>query len=384
MLVSGGGTGGHISPALAIIAEDQASPTPAEEILWLGTTGEMEETLVPRAGLRLVTIPGGGLHGVNPVRLLRNALSLFRGWLQARKLMHQFQPDVILLTGGYTNAPAALAAWEQRVPMLIFLPDIEPGLAIKSLSRLVTRIACTAEDSREFLPKDKVVVTGYPVRRELLLETNPAMARDSFDLAPDQPTLLVFGGSRGARTINNALLAVLEELLADVQIIHISGPLDWDQVEAATKALPTELASRYRPFPYLHNEMGRALCAADLVVARAGAATLGEFPAFGLPAILVPYPFAWRYQKVNADYMAAAGAAFSLQDELMATMLLPVIRDLMNDPQRLARMAQASRALYRPDAARSLVDQLAELAGRDESGPEKEPATLPPFRRNGQ
>lgn len=367
LLVSAGGTGGHIHPALSVVAENLASPTPAAAVLWLGTAGEMEETLVPRAGLSLETISGGGLHGVGLRRLLPNALGLLRGWLQARRVLRRFQPDVLLLTGGYTNAPAALAALERRVPMLIFLPDIEPGLAIKTLSRLARRVACTAEASLAYFPAGKGVVTGYPLRPGLVPDHDPAAARLSFNLQPDRPTLLVFGGSRGARTINQALLAILPALLAEAQVIHISGTPDWETVCTAAGELPADLRVRYRPFEYLHDEMGEALRSADLVVSRAGAATLGEFPAFGLPAILIPYPFAWRYQKVNADYLAAAGAALRLNDEDMAAELLPAIRRLLGDPQELDRMRQAARALHRPQAARAIADLLAALARREQA-----------------
>ncbi len=363
-MVSAGGTGGHISPALAIVAELQASATPAEATLWVGTAGEMEETLVPRAGLPLETISGGGLHGVGVSKLARNSVQLTRGWWQARGVLRRFRPDVILLTGGYTNGPVALAAWLRRTPMVIFLPDIEPGLAIKTLSRLASRIACTAEASRAYLPAGKAVATGYPVRPGLVPAMSPAEAREAFGLQSDRPTLLVFGGSRGARTINTALTAILPDLLTVCQVIHISGELDWDTVARRSAELPAELGQRYRPFAYLHEEMGPALRAADLVLSRAGAATLGEFPALGVPAVLVPYPFAWRYQKVNADYLVEAGAAVRLDDEKMASQLLPTLQQLLGDPEALGQMRTAMQALDRPGAARRVADLLVSLAGK--------------------
>jgi UDP-N-acetylglucosamine--N-acetylmuramyl-(pentapeptide) pyrophosphoryl-undecaprenol N-acetylglucosamine transferase len=322
----------------------------------------MEEELVPRAGLTLETISGGGMHGVGLVDLLGNGWRLMRGWRQARRLVNRFRPNVLLLTGGYTNGPVALAAWERHLPMVIFLPDIEPGLAIRVLSRLATRVACTAEASKEYLPADKVVVTGYPVRPDLLPTMSQAEARASFSLQPDLPTILVFGGSRGARTINHALLDILPELLADYQAIHISGHLDWELVTARASELAAELRVRYRPFSYLHEEMGRALRAADLAVSRAGAATLGEFPASGLPAVLIPYPYAWRYQKVNADYLEAAGAAIRLDDQDLATQLLPTIQRLMGDGATLRRMRAAAQTLDCPGAARRVADLLSSLS----------------------
>jgi UDP-N-acetylglucosamine--N-acetylmuramyl-(pentapeptide) pyrophosphoryl-undecaprenol N-acetylglucosamine transferase len=322
----------------------------------------MEEVLVPRAGLSLETISGGGMHCVGLAKLFRNGWRLVRGWGQARRLVRRYRPDVFLLTGGYTNGPVALAAWERHLPMVIFLPDIEPGLAIRVLSRLATRVACTAEASKAYLPPSKMVVTGYPVRPDLLPAMSQAEARATFSLQPDLPTLLVFGGSRGARTINHALLDILPELLADYQVIHISGQLDWELVTARASELVAELRVRYRPFSYLHEEMGRALRAADLAISRAGAATLGEFPACGLPAVLIPYPYAWRYQKVNADYLAAAGAAVRLDDQDLATQLLPTVRRLMGDCAMLGRMRAAAHALDRPGAARQVADLLISLS----------------------
>jgi UDP-N-acetylglucosamine--N-acetylmuramyl-(pentapeptide) pyrophosphoryl-undecaprenol N-acetylglucosamine transferase len=361
LLVSAGGTGGHILPALATVAE-LGIWHPDAEVLWIGTAGEMEERLVPQAGLALETIPGGGLHGVGLITGLRNGVRLAQGWQAARQLVRRFRPDVAFLTGGYTNLPTALAARERRVPMAIFLPDVEPGLAIRLLSRIARRVACTVRESQSYLPREKMIVTGYPVRPGLVPAMSQSEARLGFGLAPDVATVLVFGGSRGARTINNALLTLLPDLLADTQVIHITGQLDSDRVAAKAEMLPTGERTRYRTFAYLDAEMGHALRAADLVISRAGAATLGEFPAFGLPAILVPYPYAWRYQKVNAEYLAQAGAAVHLPDEDMAAELLPTVRRLLSDDEELRRMSAAMQRLDKPDAARQIADLLLELA----------------------
>jgi UDP-N-acetylglucosamine:LPS N-acetylglucosamine transferase len=296
---------------------------------------------------------------------LRNGTRLIQGWMAARQVVRRFRPDAVFLTGGYTNLPAALAARERRVPVVIFLPDVEPGLAIRWLSRAASLVACTVEESRTFLPGREVTVTGYPVRPGLVPEMSQSAARQAFGLDPDRSTLLVFGGSRGARTINNALVEILPELLANYQVIHISGHLDWSSVAARAAELPAELRVCYRPFAYLDAEMGQALRAADLVVSRAGAATLGEFPAFGLPAVLVPYPHAWRYQKINADYLAQAGAAVHLPDGDMAAELLPTIIRLLDDGQALQRMSAAMRQLDNPRAARRLADILLDLARKE-------------------
>jgi UDP-N-acetylglucosamine--N-acetylmuramyl-(pentapeptide) pyrophosphoryl-undecaprenol N-acetylglucosamine transferase len=356
-MVCAGGTGGGIYPALAATTELQALGVKANDILWIGTKGEMEETLVTRAGLRLETISGGPIVGVPLATRARNALKMAGGLGDASGHIRRFRPDALLLTGGYVAAPAAIASRRHHVPIVIYLPDVEPGSAIRLVMPLARRVACTTDGSRAYVPVEKMVVTGYPIRPELraarLLSKAAALAR--FDLTPGRPTLFVFGGSRGARNINRALMGILPELLVEAQIIHVSGELTWAEVAANASTLPPKLAAYYRPYAYLHEQMGPAFRAADLVVARAGASMLGEAPAFGLPSILVPLAFAWRYQKVNADYLTDRGAAVQLTDESLAETLLPAVQNLLFDRDKLARMAAAAAALDRPDAAAALA-----------------------------
>jgi UDP-N-acetylglucosamine--N-acetylmuramyl-(pentapeptide) pyrophosphoryl-undecaprenol N-acetylglucosamine transferase len=290
---------------------------------------------------------------------LRNAARLGAGLATAARHLRFFRPDVGLLTGGYVNGPVALAARARRVPLAIYLPDIEPGQAIRTLSRFAKVVACTAAPSLAFFPPGKAIVTGYPVRSEIRAATqlDKAEALARFELGNSRPTLFVFGGSRGARSINRALMAALPALLEMMQIIHVSGTLDWPEVTDGAAAIPVAQRAFYRPFPYLHDEMGPAFRAAELVVARAGASMLGECPAFGLPAILVPYPYAWRYQKVNGDYLAERGAAVRLDNERLAEGLVPTVKGLMEDKSRLAAMAAAAKQLDQPEAA----DRLAQL-----------------------
>jgi UDP-N-acetylglucosamine--N-acetylmuramyl-(pentapeptide) pyrophosphoryl-undecaprenol N-acetylglucosamine transferase len=171
----------------------------------------------------------------------------------------------------------------------------------------------------------------------------------------------VFGGSKGARSINRAVLGIVEQLLAKYQVIHISGSADAAEVQAGRVALSDELKRHYHVFEYLH-EMGPAFAVTDLVVSRAGASVLGEYPLFGLPSILIPYPYAWRYQKVNADYLVVRGAALRLSDETLSETLLPAIERLMNDEAQLQAMSRAARSLARPDPALALAQALRELA----------------------
>lgn len=334
------------------------------ETLWVGSVGGMEADLVKRAGIPFEAIPAAGVHGVGLRALPGNLWQLSRGYQAAHHILQRFQPDVLFFTGGYVAVPMAAAARTlpgRKTPSALYVPDIEPGLALKTLARFAARIAVTVDASQAYFSNRKqVVVTGYPTRPGLPAWTREA-ALEKLNLAPDLPTLLVFGGSKGARSINRALLAGLDDLLGEMQVVHISGQLDWAEVEAARAGLQPEQAACYRAYPYLH-EMGAALRVADLVVSRAGASSLGEFPLFGLPAILVPYPYAWRYQKVNADYLANRGAAVVLKDADLTDQLLNTVRSLMHDKGRLEAMHQAMLRLAQPHAADAIAGLLLDLA----------------------
>ncbi len=348
-------------PALAVLQRLEGD---LSAVLWVGGQGGMEEELVRRAGVPFRAVPAAGVHGVGWRALPRNLLRLTQGYFAARRVLAEFRPDVLFFTGGYVAVPVGLAG--RRIPTLLFVPDIEPGLALKTLSRLADRIAVTAEDSRAYFPAEApVVVTGYPVRRDVLAWERE-QARATLGLPTAASVLLVFGGSKGARSINRALLAALPRLLdAGLHVLHISGHLDWPEVERARAALSAEQADRYHAYPYLHEEMGAALAAADLVVSRAGASTLGEFPVFGLPAVLVPYPYAWRYQQVNAEYLARHGAAQILPDEALPHRLADLVLELFAAPDRLHAMRQAMQRLAQPQAAERLAAELRTLAGKE-------------------
>ena len=251
------------------------------------------------------------------------------------------------------------------IPTLLYVPDIEPGLALKFLARFADRIALTTTDSRKYFPRqERLVVTGYPLRADLK-DWSREKAAQYLGLSADFPILLIFGGSKGARSINMAVLQQLRALLEKFEVIHLTGELDWQTVKAEHGRLPEELAARYHALPYLH-EMGAALSAADLVVSRAGASCLGEFPLFGLPAILVPYPHAWRYQKVNADYLTRRGAAITLEDHRLDQDLVVTLNVLLENPNKLKAMRAAMFELSHPRAAEKIASILMMLAGEEQ------------------
>jgi len=339
----------------------------------------MEASIVARTGLDYQAVDSAPIRGITPWQLWGNVSQLWRGYRQACRLLAAWRADVALVSGAYVSVPVALAARRCRVPTMIYLPDREPGLAVRLLSWFVDRIAVSFEQVRDTFPapnRHKVWVSGYPVRAALLdagAQTADRSAHyDALGLDPALKTLLVLGGSRGARSINQALVAALPDLLEHCQIVHVTGQLDWQWVNTERERLVSETpggeaarnAARYHVYAYLHEELAAAMAIADLVVARAGAATLAEFPAVGLPSILVPYPYSGQHQGANADFMVAHGASVRIDDADLGARLKPTVLRLLGDGQALEQMRDRACALARPDAAAQLAAELRRLALR--------------------
>jgi UDP-N-acetylglucosamine--N-acetylmuramyl-(pentapeptide) pyrophosphoryl-undecaprenol N-acetylglucosamine transferase len=346
-----------VYPALAVHSALTAKVFDVDT-LWVGGEGGMEEALVKRQGITFQSIPAAGLHGVGLATMPRNLAKMARGVLAARNILNEFKPDVMFFTGGYVAVPMAIAG--RSIPSLLYVPDIEPGMALKSLAGFSDAIAVTTESSQKFFNK-KVIETGYPLRSDLALWDRETAQRH-LGVSDELPTLLVFGGSKGAHSINMAVLDNLQPLLEKFEIIHLTGELDWNYVRHHREQLSSDFAARYHAMPYLH-EMGAALAASDLVLSRAGASTLGEFPLFALPAILVPYPHAWRYQKVNADYLTNRGAAVMLEDQVLNRELMNTLNVLLENPNKLQAMRASMFEMSHPRAADKIANILIELAG---------------------
>ncbi len=328
----------------------------------MGNASGIEARLAAKAGLPFQGITTASFHGAAPWVMPWRAARLARGTAQCVRVMHEFRPEAALATGGYVCAPAILAAGLRKLPSLMYLPDLTPGMAIRFLGRYSTLVAVSFQESTTCFAQGKAVVTGYPVRKELF-EADKISSRRKLGLEEERKTLLVLGGSQGAHSINLAVGAMLEDLLDICQVLHISGEADAPWLRSQRAELPRGLASNYRVYPYLHEEMIDALAAADLAVARAGAATTGEFPALGLPSILIPYPYAGRHQDQNADYMVEHAAAVKLSDvDLAGGILRNTIVDLLTNEAMLTRLAGGARRLSRPDAAKRIAQLLGDIA----------------------
>ena len=338
-------------PALAVL---QALGNNTDSVLWVGSQSGLEEALLSPFNVRYASIPGGGVHGIEIFKLPGNIAELIKGFYAARSLVQQFKPDVIFYTGGYIGVPMSIAG--RYIPAVVFVPDIEPGLALKVILRRADQIAVSTSRTIPFL-KDrlKATATGYPLRQEIK-KWNRADGRDFFKIKSSEKVLLVFGGSKGSQSINNALISHLEYFTQQYHVIHITGVENWMQVDAQVGKLDLSHSANYHPFPFLHAEMGAAFASADLVVCRSGASTMGELSYFGLPAILVPYPHAWKYQHQNAMYLSERGGALILEDENLEKSLRASVITLMEDSPALRDMGEKMHTLAVENAAEMIAE----------------------------
>lgn len=356
LVFAGGGTGGHVYPGLSVI-EALRRERPDVELLYIGRAGGTEERIVKQAGLPFARVRAAGLRGKSPMSAARGAATLASGTAQAWREIGRFHPRAVFATGGYASVPVAVAAWLRRVPVLVYLPDVHPGWAVRFLARIATRIATTSERALASLPRHKTVVTGYPVRPGFFA-VRRAAAREQLGIPPKVPCVLVLGGSSGSRDLNRAVARHLPHFTALAELIHSSGPAYEPELRRLAERLPEHQRRRYHLYPYLE-DVPSAMAASDLCVTRAGASTLGELPAMALPAVLVPGPFS--DQERNARFLTERGAALTLANEELHN-LFAVVRDLLTNPQRLVEMRRAMQSLARPDAASRLATLLLEVA----------------------
>ena len=354
--LAGGGTGGHAYPAIAVA--ERLRETPDTELVYYGSERGPERALAAEADIPFHAIPASQVRVRSPLKLLSGVVNLLRGERQAQRWLAADRPAAIFATGGYAAAPLGRASRAQGVPLLLFLPDVRPGWAVRFLQRHATAVACSVEASRAYLPAEKTVVTGYPVRRQFAAATRDAGA-EHFGLDPKLQTLLVAGGSLGAHHINRAIADHLRPLLERAQLLHVCGRDEESWLSRERERLPDWLRERYRLVAYTE-EMALAMATADLAVTRAGASVLGELPMAGLPAIVLPGEFS--DQHINAGYLVDQGAAVALLPSQI-DQLAPMAIELLDDEPRRLAMAEAMRSLARPDAADRLASMLREMAG---------------------
>ena len=356
ILIAAGGTGGHIYPGIAV-ANEALRRDPASEIGFVGTERGLEKKLVPGAGFELSIIDSAGLKNVGLAARLRGLLILPKSLAEAGRLISSFRPDIVIGAGGYVSGPVLLTAALMRIPTLVMESNALPGFTNRRLARFVDKAAVSFEEALPYF-RGKGVVTGNPVRREFF--EIPARQRD-----PNEFSILIFGGSQGARAINNAMTAalpLLEELKTRVQITHQTGEADFESVTAAYRAASWD---RVNVTKYVDN-MVKAFGEVDLVICRAGATTTAELIAAGKASVMIPFPLAADdHQRKNAEALhAAGGTKMILQADLSAERLAKEIKTLVAQPELVTAMEESSRSLARGDAAVAVVDLVEELIGK--------------------
>src|SRR3984893_12542469 len=358
-LIAAGGTGGHIYPGMAV-AKEIMRRDPESEVRFVGTERGLESKLVPQAGFELSIIDSAGLKNVRPIARARALIVIPKSLLTARGLIRRFRPDIAIGAGGYVSGPVVLTAALLKVPTLVMESNALPGWTNRRLARFVDRAGVSFEAALPYF-RGKGVVTGNPVRREFF--EIPARQR----VAPEF-SILVFGGSQGAKAINEAVIAALtlmEGLRDVVRITHQTGEADFERVRAAYENAGWAGSGNVKRYI---DDMVASFADADLVICRGGATTTAELIAAGKAALMVPFPFAADdHQRKNAEALANAGAArMILQQDLSGERLAHEIATLALDPGKITAMEHAGRKLARGDAAAAVVDMIEELVSSEQ------------------
>lgn len=368
ILISGGGTGGHIFPALSIA--DACKRRLDAEILFVGAEGRMEMQRVPAAGYNIEGLPVAGFNRKNLLKNVGVLMKLYKSLKLARKIIRDFKPDIAVGVGGYASGPTLKAAQKAGIPTLIQEQNSYAGVTNRLLGGKADAV-CVAYDGMErFFPANTIVPTGNPVRKGVLKsEISQESARRHFSLESELPTLLVVGGSLGALTINESMEKAVKTLLENgIQIIWQTGQSqggeDYWRKKVMEGQLLGDLGKRLVIRSFIP-DMGAAYAAATLVVSRAGAGTISELELLGKPCILVPSPnVAEDHQTRNADALARRGAAVLLPDAVCRERLLPEVESLISDPERLHAMSEAIRRLAMPDSDEKIVDEIEKILGK--------------------
>ena len=354
IIVSGGGTGGHIYPAITIINSIKRQ-RPDAEFLYVGSTRGLESDIVPKEGLPFTGLDLEGFERhLTPKNLLR-ALKASVGVLKAGSIVRKFNPDLVIGTGGYVAGPILLAASLMNIPSMVQEQNVVVGITNKILSHFVTKIAVGTKTAIKKFPPGKAVFTGNPIRQEIMTATREK-ALEKFGFSSDKKIILVSGGSRGARSINRAMVDVLSTMVNDekAQWLLVTGKNEYSSTisQLSSNGIILDNIRHIKVMPYLY-DMPLAMAMADLAIFRAGATGLAELTARGIPSILIPYPYAAEnHQEFNARELETVGAAkVILNKDLTGELLIKTVTELLNDDNRLSAMAKSSLAMGHPDAA---------------------------------
>lgn len=357
LIVAGGGTGGHLFPGIAV-AEEFLSRDPANQVLFVGSERGIEARAIPRLGYQLELISAAGIRGKGSLAKLKGAAMMLYGYSQSRKILQQFKPDLVLGVGGYASLPMVMAARGMEIPRYIHEQNALPGMSNKVLSRVANKVFISLEESAKFFPKDCTLLTGNPLRKQILEMLTKDMPEQQ---QSETFQLFIFGGSQGAHALNVSLPQALAQLdqnqRAVLKITHQTGEADLQQVQAAYQA--NGIAADVRPFI---DDMATEYHRADLIICRAGATTIAEVTALGKACLFVPFPHATDdHQRKNAEALLKKGACEMLvEQEISGNGLSNAIARLMENRDALKLIGENAAALARLDAAKVIVDQMLE------------------------
>jgi UDP-N-acetylglucosamine--N-acetylmuramyl-(pentapeptide) pyrophosphoryl-undecaprenol N-acetylglucosamine transferase len=366
IVITGGGTGGHLFPGLAV-AEELRRRDEAAEVIFIGSEHGIEARVVPKEGYPIKLLRVEGLIGKSAFKKARAAFRMFLSLIDSVKMLKALRPDIVIGTGGYVSFCPVLAASLMHIPTLIMEQNIVPGVASRILARFADVAAVSYHESMSYFARSRVYLTGNPVRASILKGQRLEACR-LFSLDEWRFTVFVFGGSQGARSLNNAMVGALNHLLdlkEKVQFLHGSGERDYEHLREAYRKLGFRAA--VAPFIY---QMAEAYALADVVISRAGATTISEITALGKPSLLIPFPYAAHdHQEFNARKLAELGASRMLtEDALSGEILAAAIRELHGSEELRSEMRKQSRAVGRPDAAQRIADIAQSLIKESEPG----------------
>lgn len=367
LIIAGGGTGGHLFPGIAV-AEEFLSRDPDNQVLFVGSAQGIEARTIPRLGYQLEVISAAGIMGKSSFSKLKGAAMLLYGYAESRKILREYQPDLIMGVGGYASLPMVLAGRGMLIPRFIHEQNALPGMSNKVLARVAERVFISLEESAKFFPTGKTLLTGNPLRRQIL-DAIEAKGKDgqagNGEISSSSPFhLFVFGGSQGAHALNTALPKAVAGLDAEhkrrLTIMHQTGEKDFEAVRNAYKA--AAVTAEVRPFI---DDMAQQYRRADLIVCRAGATTIAEVTACGKACLFVPFPHATDdHQRKNAEALLKKGACeMLLERELHDQSLANAITRLMDSPEELQRIGFNAAGLARLDAAQVIVDEMLDIVG---------------------
>jgi UDP-N-acetylglucosamine--N-acetylmuramyl-(pentapeptide) pyrophosphoryl-undecaprenol N-acetylglucosamine transferase len=363
LLIAGGGTGGHIFPALAVARSLSAAPE-APELGWLGGHRGLESAIVASAGIPLRRLALRSLRTVDrDVHVVVDPLRLAISVPQAAAILARERPEAVFTTGGYVALPVVMAAGPLGIPVVLWEGNVSPGRSARVVARTATAVAVSMPETCTHLAsRGPCYVTGTPIRE--LRSLDREAARERLGLRPGERLLVIFGGSQAVRRFNAAVTAALPRLVERVAVVHVTGDDGYPAALADRERLPAEQRRRYQPHAFLGEAMAEVLGAADLIVGRAGASTLAEVAVLGLPLVVVPYPHAAGHQSANAAVMVEAGAARLVADEDLDADALLDAATILDDPVRHATMSAAARGLGRPGAADAVAELVLAAAER--------------------